>query len=128
MCVSGWAPLAFKKASGHLFLQKTFMEEAIHWRKTKEKCTYKDKAYLTRKTVPELRKLNEQICNECYNIKSKIDCESGKLLVLWTDNASFRVLTNLCLNWADRILRCKKSLDKFGYIDVRTINRRKIQI
>ena len=30
MGVSRWAPLAFKKASGHFFLQKCFMEEAIN--------------------------------------------------------------------------------------------------
>ena len=95
------------------------MEEAIYWRKTKDKCTYKGKTYLTGKTVRELRQLNEQICNECYNIKSKIDCESGKMLVLWIDNAFFRVFTNLCLNWADRILRGERSLDKFGYIDMK---------
>ena len=95
------------------------MEEAIYWRKTKDKCTYKGKTYFTRKTVRELRQPNEQICNECYNIKSKTDCESGKMLVLWVDNAFFRVLTNLCLNWADRILRSERSLDKFGYIGMK---------
>ena len=30
MGVSRWAPLAFKKASGHFFLQKCFMEEVIN--------------------------------------------------------------------------------------------------
>ena len=60
---------------------------------------------------------DEQICNECYNIKAKVDCESGKMLVLWIDNSFFQVFTNLCLNGADRILRSEKRLDKFGYID-----------
>ena len=41
------------------------------------------------------------------------------MLVLWIDNAFFRVFTNLCLSWADRILRSERSLDKFGYIDMK---------
>ena len=74
---------------------------------------------MIRKTVLELRQLNEQICNKSYNIKSKIDCKSGKKLVPWINNAFFGVLTNLCLNWADRILRSERSLNKFGYIDMK---------
>ena len=62
---------------------------------------------------------DEQICNECYNVKSKIDCESGRTPVLWIENAFFWVFTNLCLSWADRILRSERSLDKFGYIDTK---------
>ena len=39
------------------------MEEAIYWRKTKDKCTYKGKTYLTRKTVRELRQLKTSVIN-----------------------------------------------------------------
>ena len=38
------------------------------------------------------------------------------MLVLWNDNALYRVFTNLCLGWAERILRNKRYLDKYGYI------------
>ena len=41
------------------------------------------------------------------------------MLVLWIDNAFFRVFANLCLNWADRILRNERSLDKFSYINMK---------
>ena len=63
------------------------------------------------------------------------DCESGNMLVLWIDNAFYRVFTNLCYIWADRVLKSERSLDKFGYIDMkkhdsfnRVINSRKSQI
>ena len=38
------------------------------------------------------------------------------MLVLWNDNALYRVFTNLCLGWAERILRNERYLDKYGYI------------
>ena len=82
---------------------------------TNRKCSCCKEVFIISKNF----EFDEQICNECYNIKSKIDCESGKMLVLWIDNAFFRVFTNLCLNWADRILRSERSLDKFGYIDMK---------
>ena len=65
---------------------------------------------------------DEQICNECYKIKSTNNCESANMFVLWTDNAFYRVFTNLCYNWADRVLRSERSLDKFGYIDMKKYN------
>ena len=67
-------------------------------------------------------KFAEQICNKCYKIKSMNDCESGNMFVLYIDNAFYRVFTNLCYNWADRVLRSKRSLDKLGYIDVKKHN------
>ena len=53
--------------------------------------------------------------------KSKNDCESDNIFVLWIHNAFYRVLTNLCYNWADGVLRSEneKSLNKFGYIDMK---------
>ena len=56
--------------------------------------------------------------------KSTNACESGNMFVLWIDNAFYRVLRNLCYNWADRVLRSEneKSLNKFGYIDMKKHN------
>ena len=68
--------------------------------------------------LAKISNLMSKFVNDCYNIKSKIDCKSGKMLVLWVDNAFSRVFTNLCSNWADRILS-ERSLDKFGHIDVK---------
>ena len=44
------------------------------------------------------------------------------MLVLWIDNAFYRVFTNLCYSWADRVLRSERSLDEFGYIDMKKHN------
>ena len=79
------------------------------------KCSCCKEAFVISKNF----KFDEQICNECYKIKSTNDCESGNMFVLWIDNAFYRVFTSLCHNWADRVLRSERSLDKFGYIDMK---------
>ena len=61
--------------------------------------------------------LNHKNCNECHKIRSKLSSNStGKMFVLWNDNALYRVFTNSCLNWDDKILRNERYLDRYGYI------------
>ena len=61
--------------------------------------------------------LNDKNCNQCHKIRSKFCSNNNeKMLVLWNDNALYRVFTNLCLGWAERILRNERYLDKYGYI------------
>ena len=49
------------------------------------KCSFCKDVFIISKNF----EFDEKISNECYNIKSKIDCKSGKMLVLWIDNAFF---------------------------------------
>ena len=64
--------------------------------------------------------LNDKNCNECHKIRSKFSSNNtGKMFVLWNDDALCRVFTNLCLNWADRILRNERYLARHGYIKLK---------
>ena len=61
--------------------------------------------------------LNDKNCNECHKIRSKFSSNNtGKMFVLWNDNALYRVFTNFCLNWDDKILRNERYLDRYGYL------------
>ena len=82
---------------------------------TNRKCSCCKEVFIISKNF----EFDDQICNECYNIKSKIDCKSGKVLVSWIDNAFFQLFTNLCSNCTDRIIRSERCLDKFGYINMK---------
>ena len=86
-----------------------------HVEDTNRKCSCCKEVFVFSKNF----EFHEQICNECYKMKSTNDCESGNVFVLWIDNPFYRVFTNLCYNWADRVLRSERSLDKFGYIDMK---------
>ena len=65
---------------------------------------------LTNKFVMSVTKLNQR------TIVNLLIC------LLWIDNGFYRVFTNLCYSWADRVLRSERSLDKFGYIDMKKHN------
>ena len=86
-----------------------------HVEETSRKCSCCKEVFVISKNF----EFDEQICNECYKIKSMNHCESGNMFVLWIDNTFYRVFTNLCYNWAVRVLRSKRSLDKFGYMDMK---------
>ena len=80
---------------------------------TNRKCCYCFKIFSISKNF----KLNDKNCDECQKIRSKFSSnDSGKMFVLWNDNALYRVFTNLCLNWADRILRTERYLERYGNI------------
>ena len=64
--------------------------------------------------------LHDKNCNECHKIRSKFSSNNtGKMFVLWNDNALYRVFANLCLGWADSILRNERYLDRYGYIKLK---------
>ena len=86
-----------------------------HVEDTNKKCSCCIEVFVISKNF----KFDEQISNECYKIKSTNGCESGNMFVLQIENVFYRVFTNLCYNWADRVLRSERSLDKFGYIDMK---------
>ena len=68
-------------------------------------------------------KLNDKNCDECQKIRPKFSSnDSGKMFVLLNNNALYRVFTNPCLNWADRILRNKRYLERHGYIKMKKID------
>ena len=89
-----------------------------HVKETSRKCSCCKEVLVISKNF----EFDEQICNECYKIKSTNHCESGNMFVLWIDNTFYRVFTNLCYNWADRVSRSKRNLDKFGYMDMKKHN------
>ena len=68
-------------------------------------------------------KLNDKNCSQCQKIRSKFSSnDSGKMFVLSNDNALYRVFTSPCLNWADRILRNERYLERYGYIKMKKID------
>ena len=69
--------------------------------------------------IIKIFKLNHNICNECEKLLEKDDRISPMIWIIWKYNAKYRVLSNLYLQYVQKIMRREDAiLQKSGEINV----------
>lgn len=64
-------------------------------------------------------RLSDDHCNGCHNLLEKDTRVNPMIWVIFKNNSKYRVLSNLCLQYVQKIIRREDiSLEKEGEIDV----------
>ena len=64
----------------------------------------------------------ERICDRCYKILLNTEFEPRDIGILWLNNCKYRVLSNLRRWQAQRLMEIEKITDRYGYIDIGSMN------